>query len=363
MIDREQNPVHESEKRLRGPLEERLEARIAQAGALTYEGFVEAALYDESLGYYRAGKQERQDYYTSSEIHGLFGRLIGRYIEGLCGLLNVSAVNVLELGGASGRLAAEIVGALSQVSLDRYLILENGEEKKREKIEWVNTFEHIDPFTGFTVVVANEFFDALPFHKIICDSGNLKEVYVGYDRGFFEQAGPLSEDAALFLDRFPIPLSEKQALEVTPRLAPVIANLSRTIRGAACLLVFDYGYHNSEINGGRFFGGTAVGYRGWRMQQNIFVNPGEMDITHHVNFDHLTALLAENGWRKGGEIEQYRFLCNIGILEAFGELPQEERMSAKWLINPEGLGSMISALGFSKGLAFPLPGFHHRVMR
>ncbi len=339
------------------PLDERLKARIKETGPITYEAFVEAALYDESLGYYRAGKQERRDYLTSPEIHGLFGKILGGYIEDVCRLLQVSSVSILELGGGSGILAGQIAGALQSVSLERYLILERGEEKRKDKIEWVNDLDRMDPLTDFTVVVANEFFDALPFHKIVCEGGVPKEVYLGFDRGFFEQTGPPSEDVQLFLDRFPVPLSDKHALEVTTRLMPVIGSLSRLMRGPACLLVFDYGYHNSEIGCGRFFAGTAVGYGEWRMRQDISASPGTIDITHHVNFDHLAAVLAENGWKKEGETEQYRFLCNIGILEALAELPLEERMPAKWLINPDGLGSMISALGFSKGFAVPMPGF------
>jgi SAM-dependent MidA family methyltransferase len=100
-----------------------------------------------------------------------------------------------------------------------------------------------------------------------------------------------------------------------------------------------------------------LGYRDRRIRDDLFASLGRTDITHHVNFDHLSALLQKAGWRKDGEIEQYRFLHRAGVLKRLDRLTMEERMSVKWLIMPEGPGSTISVLGFSRGLPFPLPGF------
>jgi len=121
--------------------------------------------------------------------------------------------------------------------------------------------------------------------------------------------------------------------------------------------VFDYGYHSAEVGQGRFPEGSVLGYREGRILTDIFRDLGNMDITHHVNFDHLSAMLEDQGWKKEGEIEQYRFLFNAGIVEELAVLSTDQRMKAKWLINPEGLGSMISVLGFNKGLSIPLSGF------
>jgi SAM-dependent MidA family methyltransferase len=165
----------------------------------------------------------------------------------------------------------------------------------------------------------------------------------------------LSKPLASFLDDYPIFLREHQELEVTTAAAPVEA-LSRLV-GNGCLLVFDYGYHQADITAGRFSSGSMLGYRDRKVRDDLFASLGRSDITHHVNFDHLVALLQKAGWRKDGEIEQYRFLHQAGVLTMLGGLTVEERMAVKWLIMPEGLGSTISVLGFSRGLAIPLPGF------
>ncbi len=335
---------------------ERLQERMSREGLLTYEAFLETVLYDPDVGYYRAGKQERLDYLTSPELHALFGATIGRYIEGICDSLHIGSPTILELGGASGRLASDVLSGLTRLSPALYLILEKGEERQQGIIRWVNDLRHAEIPLGFVFVIANEFFDALPFHRIINVEGALREIYIGHDEGFFEQTGELSAPVSAFLDRYPVALHEGQTLEVTPRSAEIAAQLA-AVTGQSCWLVFDYGYHQSDIVAGRFMTGSILAYHRWNIHENVFDNLGEMDITHHVNFDHLSAVLGAQGWKKEGETEQYRFLYNAGIFEQVSRLPADRRMSAMSVLNPEGIGSMISALGFSRGLSIPMPGF------
>ena len=343
------------------PMEERLKERIDGEGLLSYEAFLETVLYDERHGYYRAGKQDRQDYLTAPEMHALFGQTLGRYLEDLCDRMGKSSATVLELGGSSGRLAADIRSALTHLSLDAYYVLERGEGRAADGVRWVNSLDGPAPLGplpsgGFTFVLANEFFDALPFHRVINRQGGLAEIYVGREHGFFEMEGPLSPPLAAFLDLYPMFLLENQVSEVTRAALPLVEAVSRLV-GEACFLVFDYGYHKADRAAGRFFQGSMVGYRAMTMRDDLFTDLGKTDITHHVDFDLLTTLLEKEGWRKEGEIAQYRFLANAGIFEGLGALSQEERMAAKWIVNPEGLGSMISVLGFSRSLPVPLAGF------
>jgi SAM-dependent MidA family methyltransferase len=341
------------------PLEELLKARIISEGPITYEAFVEMALYDERFGYYRSGKQDNKDYYTASEIHPIFGRAIGRYVEEFCLRLGASMPTIIELGGASGRLARAVISGFNHLEPDRYFIIENGAERKEDRIRWISSVERLPPPPDFAFVLANEFFDALPFHRITQRDGVLQEMYVTWDGGFSEVAGPATEKVESFLDRHPIVLPEGQSIEVTTCGVPLVQELSSRIpRG--CFLLFDYGYHSGEIEQGRFPNGSGLGYRKRRINPDLFADVGMMDITHHVNFDHLAAIIEDDGWRKEGEIEQHRFLFNAGITDEFSRLSQEERLSAKWLIHPETMGSMISVLGFSKRMTTRMPGFGRR---
>ncbi len=62
-------------------LEEKLKGRIKREGPLTYETFLDIVLYDEQEGYYKEGKRLRKDYYTSPEIHPVFGKTIATYLR------------------------------------------------------------------------------------------------------------------------------------------------------------------------------------------------------------------------------------------------------------------------------------------
>jgi SAM-dependent MidA family methyltransferase len=335
---------------------ERLRKLIGEKGLITYEEFIDIVLYDEQTGYYRKGKQRGRDYYTSPEVHPVFGRTIGKYLERLAGLLDAPRFSVLELGGGQGDLAHAIISSIGKNRLTRYLILEKGEREKEERIDWVRTLDSLPACDELTFVLANEFFDALPFHRVMMSSGILHEIYIGFSDGFFETPGPLTTDVSSFLGAYPIDLDEGQVGEVTTRSNAIIEGLTRVLQ-RSFFLALDYGYHTDELAAGRFTGGSVVGYKSKFMRDDIFASPGEMDITHHVNFDHFCALFAKYGWKRAGEIEQYRFLYNAGILEEVARLDEEERVRAKMLITPEGLGSAITALAFTKEIDLQIPGF------
>ncbi len=337
-------------------MKERLAARIEREGPITFEAFLETVLYDEREGYYRAGKPDRRDYYTSPEIDPLFARTIAQYVEAFCESLGARSVTILELGGASGRLASGIASALDHVSLDAYFIFDRCVERACGPVQWIRSLDRACLGGDAVFVVANEFFDALPFHRVAGREGAIQEIYVGHGQGFFEEIGPVSGGLKAYLARYPVFLQDGQVSEVTKSGLPILERVSSLVE-RGCFLIFDYGYHQAEIAAGRFFDGSLLGYRSFRIRDDLFEHLGQTDITHHVNLDHLAAMLADLRWRKEGEVDQWRFLQRAGMLELLAASSEKERLAAKWLINPEGLGSMISVLGFSKGLSIPMPGF------
>jgi SAM-dependent MidA family methyltransferase len=337
-------------------IERKLKDRIRREGPVTYEAFLDAVLYDQEAGYYREGKRLRKDYYTSPEIHPVFGKTIGKCIEDIRGSCGRDKVTVVELGGGSGLLADQIVSSGSHSRSLEYFIVERGRRKEMSRMVWVSDPGELPPNEGLTVVVANEFLDALPFHRVVRADGGVEEIYVDYADGFTELLGPLCSSVEAFLGSHPLFLNLHQSAEVTTRTAEILSRLDGIVN-EGLLLVFDYGYHAEDLAHGRFFDGSAIGYMDFKIRADMFRDLGKMDITHHVNFDHLEAILRGLGWRKAGEMGQYRFLIKAGILEQMMMLPDAERISAKALINPQGLGSMISVLGFTKNLSCAVPGF------
>ena len=337
-------------------MKERLAARMDREGPITFEAFLETVLYDEREGYYRAGKVDRRDYCTSPEIAPLFARTIARYVEAFCESLGARSITILELGGASGRLASGLASALDHVCLDGYFIFDRCVERAFGPVQWIRSLDSVRLGGDALFVVANEFFDALPFHRVACRQGVVEEIYVGHGQGFFEEIGPVSGGLKAYLARYPVFLQDGQVSEVTNYGLPILERVSSLVE-KGCFLIFDYGYHQAEIASGGFFEGSLLGYRSFGIRDDLFDNLGQIDITHHVNLDHLTAMLVDLRWRKEGEVDQWRFLQRAGMLELLAASSEKERLAAKWLINPEGLGSMISVLGFSKGLSIPMPGF------
>lgn len=335
-----------------------MRARIRSSGPITYREFVETALFDPQNGYYRAGKPDGRDFLTSPEVHSVFGETIARYAIRLADQVGEQRFSILELGGGAGRLGEAITGALPATRLERYVILEKGRQEGTESpLEWVGLIEQLPIFDGFTIVIANEFFDALPFHRIVMLNGGLREICLGCEDGFTDLLLPLSPDLAAFLDANPLYLNDCQALEVTPALEPCGLSLTEKVQRGA-MLVFDYGYHLEEIAFGAHFDGSMVSYGNYVMRPDVFSAIGERDISHHVNFDHLTAVLSKAGWRKVGETAQYRFLNAMGIGSLMGSLPDRERRAAKMLLDPDGMGSTFRVLGFSKCDVTDLPGFY-----
>ena len=340
-------------------LKDKLIGEVLKKGRLSYAEAVELLLYDPTHGYYRSGKPHYKDFLTSPEISPIFGLAIGRYLGRLCAGLSLSRLSLLELGGASGELAQALISGASGVVVERCVIVEKGEHARQGVIEWVDDLRAVALMEGFTAVIANEFLDALPFHRIRCLEGELEEIRVGHGDGFFEEPGPLEPRVRSYLERFPLSLREGQALEITPDLLDVAARLSATVE-RGIFLVFDYGYHNADIAAGRFPDGSVAGYRDFMLVDDVLEEPGSADVTHHVNFDHLSDMLTGQGWRKEGELPQYRFLFQAGILDALESLPETQRLAAKSLIDPRGLGSVVTALAFTKGIDIRLPGFSRR---
>jgi SAM-dependent MidA family methyltransferase len=337
-------------------LEQHIRNRIRREGPITCEAFLDTVLYDEKQGYYREGKPYRKDYYTSPEIHPVFGKTLAAYIDRLQALCGRTAVTILELGGGSGALAHQITSSQKEDSGLCYFVVEKGEPKEADRIVWVNDVADLPRIESFVVIIANEFFDALPFHRVKMTESGLREIYLDFADGFVELLGPLTPETETFLSTHPVNLNLHQTGEVTTRTVEIFSRINDVVREALLLLI-DYGYHSQDVVHGRFFDGSVVGYKNLVMREDMFESLGTMDITHHVNFDHLTRTLDHLGWKKVGEIEQYRFLFNIGILDQLMALPDAERVSAKALINPQGLGSMMSVLGFTKNLSCDVPGF------
>lgn len=256
-----------------------IRAEIASTGGLiTFCRFMELALYHPRHGYYTSGKArigKAGDFFTSVSVGPLFGKILARYFREL------GVESVLEIGGHHGQLRKDIgLG---------YRIVEVGDALP-------------DKITG--CVFSNEFFDALPVHRVVGD----REVYVNAD--FQEVLGPLSDSR---LPRLP----EGYRSEFNLRALDWLDDIARRLTGY--LLTIDYGFERGEYFAPHHKDGHLQCYRQHTKSGNPYEHIGEHDITAHVEF---TSLMEHPGFETVLFTTQERFLMKAGA-EILAEHPNQ----------------------------------------
>jgi SAM-dependent MidA family methyltransferase len=170
------------------------------------------------------------------------------------------------------------------------------------------------PVTG--VILANEFLDALPVHRVVVRDGQLLELFVAWREGFVEVAaepstpelaGRLADDG-IVSDQ----LAEGQAGEICLGLAPWLDDVARRL-ARGYVLAIDYGNEAAELYGPRRLAGTLLGYRGHRVRENPFIEVGLTDLTAHVDFTALRLLGERRGLRSVALTTQSEFLIAAGL--------------------------------------------------
>jgi len=278
-------------------LELQIREEIARNGPMPFDRFMELALYHPSLGYYR---QQRDpfgasgDYYTSSQLQPVFGRLIaGKVAEWEEQLGRPEGFTVVELGAGRGETGCEIRKRLPHV---HYVEVEKGAGRMPER------------FTG--VVFSNEFFDALPVRVVRFGESGLRErfVEIRQDRLAWVEGEPYAPLPS-------IPRGEPgQIREVCPEAFRWVERIAQSLdRGF--VLTIDYGY--TEREGQRFPEGSLMSYHRHTAYEDVLTSPGERDITAHVNFSALAEHGRPLGLRPLPLETQAQFLLSIGQRDEF----------------------------------------------
>jgi SAM-dependent MidA family methyltransferase len=388
-------------------LRRKIEQEIAAQGPIPFSRYMELCLYDPEFGYYSRNAEQfgkAGDFYTSSDVHAVFGRLMARQFEEMWRILGKpKEIEVLELGPGRGLFAQDVLDWSSKKFPEffnalHYSLMEQSPvlrdrlrttlsiHLEKEKISILDSpapegtaarrRNHAGPAarpglkvesgktpkegrkvprtkSGATplIIFANEFFDALPV-EILSSQGSL---HLAEDLS--ETWAPSSGEALEFLDRYGVHPDPSERLEV-PLIAQTYACEIASIVQRGFLIAIDYGYTREEQLAGRHRG-TLMTYRQHSAGMNPYQAPGQQDITAHVNFTGLAAALKSRGLSPHPLMTQSQFLLGIGesnqFAEAFEECrrPQERAKVAlqlKHLITPEGMGESFRVLVASKAV-------------
>lgn len=368
----------------------RIRAAIDQTGGeLPFRRYMELALYQPGLGYYSAGARKfgaAGDFITAPELTPLFGACVARQcaqvMRALAGDRPVAEqVELLEVGGGSGALAASLLRELAALDClpRRYRLLELSADLRErqhrtlarehpgllDRLEWIDRLPEA-PWQG--VVLANELLDAMPVDRFQVDrDGGFQQALVGWDgAALVESYRPVQSPAlaALKADlRWPLPPGYRS--EINPAVGAWVDGIAAALQRGLLLLI-DYGFPRAEYYHPERGMGTLMCHYRQRSHGDPYLLPGLQDITAHVDFTAVGEAGLAAGMRVAGYTSQAAFLVNSGLLELSrgGSQPDPSakgrarlQRDINLLTSPAEMGELFKVIALAKGLDFPLAGF------
>jgi NADH dehydrogenase [ubiquinone] 1 alpha subcomplex assembly factor 7 len=352
-------------------LEAVLAEMIRRDGPLPVAQFIDLALHHPSYGYYRQRDPlgAGGDFVTAPELSQAFGEVIGAWLaQAWLDLGGPASCRLVELGPGRGTLLADALRATRGVpsfhdSLHLHLV-ETGDRLRAAqaarlpefRISWHRAFDEVPP--GPVLLIANEFFDALPAHQLVATAAGWVERCVGLD-----DRGRLT----FCLAKKPSPLGARlrpappgTVAEVSPARSSLAQAIARRIareRGVALLI--DYGAWAEGPTGD-----TLQATRRHAACDPLDA-PGTADLTTHVEFGALAEAAAAGGAAVYGPVPQGTFLTTLGVhlrtaklLErASPEQGRALRAALFRLIDPSAMGELFKMLVLAHPQAPTPPGF------
>jgi len=349
-----------------------LESKIANytyaKGPITFAKFVEFALYDEQYGYYNRHSEKfgkSGDFYTSPTVHKAFGQIISNLISKYYALNKHDPLTVIEPGSGLGYIALDVLDHIKESNDElysklTYICIESSPhnaDKSKEILSthsgivvWAANLQEIDKCSN-AIVLSNEFFDALPFHRVIFKDQRPYEIYVQADaNGFSETISDLSsEEIHEYVEKLNLVFEEDQQIEVNLKYRDVIQQISKVI-DKGLVITFDYGYLQEELYSPQRLNGTYRCFHNHKISSDPYSNIGEQDITSSVNFSTLINLGTEMGFEVIKYTTQGQFLVDWGILDLVEQSSESDRAIIKNLFLPSTMGDMFKVLIQQKNL-------------
>jgi len=340
---------------------------IRLRGPISFARFMELALYAPGLGYYERRREIGRggDFFTSVSVGPLFGELLAfQFVQWMDTDCPVGGIQFIEAGPHDGTLAADILAWTSRHRPDvfarlEYCLLDASpvrrswqEETLRSwlpKVKWASHIEELGEGLVSGIIFSNEFLDALPVHRLAWSAARRQwqEGCVTIEGEAFAWAWRLPEgELTEHLPQAPVELAavlpDGFTLEVRPAAAAWWrAAAARLERGK--LLTIDYGL----VEGERFQPGRAQGtlraFIRHHASADLLSQPGEQDLTAHVNFSALMEAGQAAGLRTEGLAPQSKFLTEILARtrlapDCFEPWNEKSTRQFQTLTHPEHLG-------------------------
>ncbi len=349
-----------------------LARRIAAEGPITVAAYMAEALGHPQHGYYRRADPlgAAGDFVTAPEISQMFGEMIGFWCAEMWQRMGrPDPVFLTELGPGRGTLMADLLRAARiapgfAAALRVHLVETSPALRARQRaalagteVAWHDRLDTVPE--GPLLLVANEFFDALPVHQFLRTARGWRERLVAVDgtgRFGLVLASTPTPMATLIPPALRDSAAEGAVAEVSPAAIAIGHALGRRIaaHGGAALIV-DYG----DAAG---LGGDTLQAVRRHARHDPFEAPGSADLTAHVDFARLAQAASEGGAQCHGPLPQGAVLERLGIRLRADRLraaaaPGTVDAALERLIGPDGMGTLFKALAVAHPDLGPPPPF------
>lgn len=346
--------------------------KIETEGPITVADYMSLALGHPEHGYYRKHDPLglRGDFITAPEISQVFGEMIGVWLAEVWRQLGGGPVSLVELGPGRGTLMVDLLRATKKIpnfhdSLTIHMVetspvLANAQylnlRESHRRIEWLDSVEELP--ASKTLIIANEFFDALPIRQYVITSEGMCERRIYWN--------PKSEALEFVLGHPGLSLAKSgqtikdgTVIEQSPASRNVMRTLSAHLKehGGAGLFI-DYGYlgdaHHDTLQ--------AVKAHSFHP---VLKDPGDADITAHVDFTTLMDIARDTGLSAYGLENQGTFLTRMGaeiraemlMKNASDEAREQISSGVQRLISPQSMGELFKVMAVSSDAKIEVPGF------
>jgi SAM-dependent MidA family methyltransferase len=352
------------------PLARLIAERIAATGPMPVAEYMGLCLMHPRFGYYttRDPLGVAGDFITAPEISQMFGEVLGLALaEVWIGQGRPAPFTLAELGPGRGTLMADMLRAMRAVpgmeaAARVHLVETSPALRARQKVTlgeravvWHDSTDDLPE--GPLLLIANEFFDALPVRQFRRAGALWSEVQVGVQDG--RPVLGASPPAPLpGLDHRLDDTREGDIVEICPALPAIADAIARRVaRHGGAAIVVDYG-------GWRSLGDTVQALRGHR-SVGLLDDPGEADLTAHVDFEALAAAFRAGGAAVTGMTAQGALLERLGIsaraevlaARLSGAALDSHLAAHRRLIDPSGMGQLFKAIACHPPGLPPPPGF------
>ena len=322
------------------PLGEKIKGLVRTTGPISVAEYFALCLSDPQHGYYQTREPfgSGGDFVTAPEISQIFGEMLGVFVVNAWQRHGSPAlVRLVEIGPGRGTMMADMLRVIGRVAPALYdaatLHLVETSARLRQvqqatlsahaaKISWHDDLAQVPD--GFTLLSANELFDAIPIRQFVKTADGFRERMIGLDDDgeLAFTVGVAGLDTALMP---PTANSERHGaiFEAAPaRQAVMLSICERLMRFGGSAVMIDYGH---MVSG---FGDTLQAVYAHEYDPPL-AHPGMADLTSHVDFENLAATAAGAGVFVNGCIRQGDFLVGLGIEERAARLGRGKSLTAQ----------------------------------